>query len=100
MVAEGIETEGQFEALREMGCDIGQGYLFARPLPADAAQRLLAPSRLGAATRAGRMPVPRSPGRDRHGRQRGCVRRGTGPDPSAGCPAAVVPSSDRPSGEA
>ncbi len=52
VVAEGIETEGQFEALREMGCDIGQGYLFARPLPAEAAQRLLSPSRLGAATRA------------------------------------------------
>ena len=52
VVAEGIETESQFEALREMGCDIGQGYLFARPLPAEAAQRLLSPSRLGAATRA------------------------------------------------
>ena len=52
VVAEGIETEAQFEALREMGCDVGQGYLFARPLPADAAQRLLSPSRVGSATRA------------------------------------------------
>ena len=34
VVAEGIETEAQFEVLRAMGCDIGQGYLFARPLVA------------------------------------------------------------------
>jgi diguanylate cyclase (GGDEF)-like protein/PAS domain S-box-containing protein len=34
VVAEGIETRGQFEALREMGCRLGQGYLLSRPLPA------------------------------------------------------------------
>ena len=34
VVAEGIETAEQAEALRELGCDIGQGYLYARPLPA------------------------------------------------------------------
>ena len=33
VVAEGIETEGQLARLREMGCDLGQGYLFSRPLP-------------------------------------------------------------------
>ncbi len=32
-LAEGIETKEQWEALREMGCDEGQGYLFARPMP-------------------------------------------------------------------
>jgi diguanylate cyclase (GGDEF)-like protein/PAS domain S-box-containing protein len=31
-VAEGIEQVHQWEALREIGCDFGQGYLFARPL--------------------------------------------------------------------
>jgi EAL domain-containing protein (putative c-di-GMP-specific phosphodiesterase class I) len=31
-VAEGIETPGQRDALAGMGCDLGQGYLFARPL--------------------------------------------------------------------
>jgi diguanylate cyclase (GGDEF)-like protein/PAS domain S-box-containing protein len=34
VVAEGIETPEQAEALRELGCDIGQGYLYAKPLPA------------------------------------------------------------------
>ncbi|MBK6843531.1 MAG: EAL domain-containing protein [Gemmatimonadetes bacterium] len=35
IVAEGIETEGQLQALRELGCEMGQGYLFARPLTSD-----------------------------------------------------------------
>ncbi|MET7425207.1 EAL domain-containing protein [Dactylosporangium sp. NPDC005555] len=40
-VAEGIEQYAQFLALRRMGCDLGQGYYFARPLPADEAGALL-----------------------------------------------------------
>ncbi len=32
-VAEGIETEEQRDFLKNLGCDVGQGYLFARPLP-------------------------------------------------------------------
>ena len=35
-VAEGIETEAQAAVIRELGCDRGQGYLFSRPLAADA----------------------------------------------------------------
>jgi diguanylate cyclase (GGDEF)-like protein len=35
VVAEGIETRAQLDMLREMGCDLGQGYYFARPLDAD-----------------------------------------------------------------
>ena len=33
-VAEGIEEADQAVALRQLGCDIGQGFLFSRPLPA------------------------------------------------------------------
>jgi diguanylate cyclase (GGDEF)-like protein/PAS domain S-box-containing protein len=33
-VAEGLETKEHFQTLREMGCDIGQGYGIARPMPA------------------------------------------------------------------
>ena len=36
VVAEGIETEKQFEILMEEKCDIVQGYYFARPMPEDA----------------------------------------------------------------
>jgi diguanylate cyclase (GGDEF)-like protein/PAS domain S-box-containing protein len=32
-VAEGIETELQARSIRDLGCELGQGYLFARPLP-------------------------------------------------------------------
>lgn len=34
-VAEGIETEHQLGALKELGCDGGQGYLFAKPMSID-----------------------------------------------------------------
>jgi diguanylate cyclase (GGDEF)-like protein/PAS domain S-box-containing protein len=36
VLAEGVETEAQELLMREMGCDLGQGYLFQRPVPAAA----------------------------------------------------------------
>jgi EAL domain-containing protein (putative c-di-GMP-specific phosphodiesterase class I) len=41
VVAEGIETSEQFRLLHEMKCRYGQGYLFARPLTAEAVTKLL-----------------------------------------------------------
>ncbi len=42
VVAEGIETPTQLMELQGLDCDRGQGYWFARPLPADEIERLLA----------------------------------------------------------
>ncbi|KIX10946.1 sensor domain-containing protein [Dethiosulfatarculus sandiegensis] len=44
VIAEGIETKAQFEILRDMKCEYGQGFLFARPLPAKEAEDLLVQS--------------------------------------------------------
>jgi diguanylate cyclase (GGDEF)-like protein len=41
VVAEGIETEQQADRLRELGCDLGQGYLFSRSVPAEQTWALL-----------------------------------------------------------
>ncbi len=41
MIAEGVETEHQMLTLKEMGCDIAQGYYFSKPIPADAFESFL-----------------------------------------------------------
>jgi EAL domain-containing protein (putative c-di-GMP-specific phosphodiesterase class I) len=41
VIAEGVETEQQLAFLREHECDEMQGYLFSRPVPADAFTQLL-----------------------------------------------------------
>ncbi len=40
-VAEGVETAHHLIELRELDCDIAQGYHFARPRPAEAITRML-----------------------------------------------------------
>lgn len=42
VVAEGVETAEQREFLLRQGCDVTQGYLYARPMPADAFEAFLA----------------------------------------------------------
>ena len=44
VVAEGIETPAQLACLRDLGCDRGQGFAFARPLPPDDLEAMLARS--------------------------------------------------------
>ncbi|HEX8961662.1 MAG TPA: EAL domain-containing protein [Rhodocyclaceae bacterium] len=41
VVAEGVETEAQAELLRSLGCDAVQGYLYAKPAPAEQIQEWL-----------------------------------------------------------
>jgi EAL domain-containing protein (putative c-di-GMP-specific phosphodiesterase class I) len=41
VVAEGIETPLQRNLLERAGCDYGQGYLFARPMPVDAFEQTI-----------------------------------------------------------
>jgi hypothetical protein len=41
VVAEGIERPEHLELLRGMGCDLGQGYLIARPMPARGIEALV-----------------------------------------------------------
>jgi EAL domain-containing protein (putative c-di-GMP-specific phosphodiesterase class I) len=58
VVAEGIELPEQWSTLRDLGCDLGQGFYFARPMDADAtleflrAQRETAGAGAGAETRS------------------------------------------------
>ncbi len=41
VIAEGMETTGQMDTLKSMGCEFGQGYLVSMPLDRDASQKIL-----------------------------------------------------------
>ncbi|HEY7522842.1 MAG TPA: EAL domain-containing protein [Candidatus Limnocylindrales bacterium] len=63
IVAEGIETSGQLQALRELGCELGQGFLFLPPVDGNTFEEFLttalAPSAGGAeVAAASRPPLP------------------------------------------
>lgn len=49
VIAEGIETFEQATQLRILGCEVGQGYYFARPLPITEAETWVREAQLGAA---------------------------------------------------
>ena len=51
VVAEGVETEDQLKFLRDHGCHEAQGYLFCRPMPADALSKMMESATPGAYTR-------------------------------------------------
>jgi EAL domain-containing protein (putative c-di-GMP-specific phosphodiesterase class I) len=48
-VAEGVETAEDWRALKALGCDVAQGYLFSRPVDAVDATACLVAGRLGSA---------------------------------------------------
>jgi EAL domain-containing protein (putative c-di-GMP-specific phosphodiesterase class I) len=41
MLAEGIETERQFNRLRRLGCELGQGFLFSPAVPTDEVEAMV-----------------------------------------------------------
>jgi EAL domain-containing protein (putative c-di-GMP-specific phosphodiesterase class I) len=47
-VAEGVETQQQYEFVTALECDIAQGYLFARPVPGDVAHAIITGAEGGA----------------------------------------------------
>jgi EAL domain-containing protein (putative c-di-GMP-specific phosphodiesterase class I) len=49
VVAEGLETDAQLDTLRRLGCRLGQGYLFSRPVDVATASKLLQAGRVPAA---------------------------------------------------
>jgi EAL domain-containing protein (putative c-di-GMP-specific phosphodiesterase class I) len=45
VVAEGVETQVQADMLKEIGCELAQGYLYSRPVPGEAIGQLLTNNR-------------------------------------------------------
>jgi len=46
VVGEGVETENEALQLAALGCDLGQGYYFSRPMPREGADRFIEHARL------------------------------------------------------
>lgn len=52
-IAEGVETARQANKLRDLGCNLAQGFLFSEPVPVDRAEELLRDDRRSALAQAG-----------------------------------------------
>ncbi len=61
VVAEGVETEEQATALEELHCQVAQGYLFGRPVPAGQLEATLASALPRASSRPGASPAQIAP---------------------------------------
>jgi len=59
-IAEGIESDGQLSELKAVGCDLAQGYLFARPAPAEQVTGMLAGDAAELRQTPVESPAPRS----------------------------------------
>ncbi len=59
VVAEGIESYQQVEALTKLGCKVGQGYLFAKPMSSEQCMKLLGQKGQNLQQMAGTVTVPK-----------------------------------------
>jgi EAL domain-containing protein (putative c-di-GMP-specific phosphodiesterase class I) len=85
VVAEGIETDQQFRALQSIGCEAGQGWLFARPMPIGQAVPWLVDHRASPAS--GSSPGSTSPDAgERHRPDIDCAARRVSVDPGSPTP--------------
>ena len=63
VVAEGVETEEQLQALKEIGCDLVQGYYFSAPVPAEKFTPFLEEAKQTAADREEKLAQNKTPGK-------------------------------------
>ncbi|MFD0632389.1 putative bifunctional diguanylate cyclase/phosphodiesterase [Catenulispora yoronensis] len=110
VVAEGVETAEQRRALARMGADLGQGYLYARPMPVAEASALIRAGRVTLPTRALGALAPEDVyrvgddggggggrGRDGGGRNGAVAIAGAEPaDAADAAPTAAVPTDSSP----
>ena len=91
VIAEGVETKEQMCALRDLGCDIVQGYYFSRPIPADEFEAILLSAKEAAETAKTEKAAAASQGAAGSGRSSGrpAAESGREPDRSGTSPVPI-----------